>query len=90
MKAEYRSIIGDLSFSVCLPKVYAQNLGLDKGGVCQGHTRRWKDYYRKSPIDMTFQELKAGSIGGKTSEPADRPDSRYNDPVVSRELYRNE
>lgn len=30
-KAEYRSIIGDLSFSVCLPKVYAQNLGLDKG-----------------------------------------------------------
>jgi formylmethanofuran dehydrogenase subunit D len=30
-KAEYRSIIGDLSFSVCLPKKYSQNLGLDKG-----------------------------------------------------------
>jgi hypothetical protein len=31
IKAEYRSIIEDLSFSVCLPKVYAQNLGLAKG-----------------------------------------------------------
>ncbi len=31
IKAEYRSIIGDLSFSVCLPKMYAQNLGLGKG-----------------------------------------------------------
>ncbi len=30
-KAEYRSIIGDLSFSVCLPKAYAQNLQLGKG-----------------------------------------------------------
>jgi hypothetical protein len=30
-KAEYRSIIGDLSFSVCLPKKYSQDLGLEKG-----------------------------------------------------------
>jgi formylmethanofuran dehydrogenase subunit D len=30
-KAEYRSIIGDLSFSVCLPKRYSQDLGLEKG-----------------------------------------------------------
>lgn len=30
-RAEYRSIIGDLTFSVCLPKKYSQNLGLDKG-----------------------------------------------------------
>jgi formylmethanofuran dehydrogenase subunit D len=30
-KAEYRSIIGDISFSVCLPKKYSQNLGLEKG-----------------------------------------------------------
>jgi formylmethanofuran dehydrogenase subunit D len=31
MKAEYRSIIGDLSFSVCLPKKYSQDLDLEKG-----------------------------------------------------------
>lgn len=30
-KAEYRSIIGDVSFSVCLPKQYATGLGLQKG-----------------------------------------------------------
>jgi formylmethanofuran dehydrogenase subunit D len=30
-QAEYRSIIGDLSFSVCLPKKYSQDLGLHKG-----------------------------------------------------------
>jgi hypothetical protein len=30
-KAEYRSIIGDLGFSVCLPKKYSQDLGLEKG-----------------------------------------------------------
>jgi hypothetical protein len=30
-KAEYRRIIGDLSFSVCLPKKYSQNLGFNKG-----------------------------------------------------------
>ena len=30
-KVEYRSIIGDLSFSVCIPKGYTQDLGLHKG-----------------------------------------------------------
>jgi hypothetical protein len=30
-KGVYRSIIGDLSFSVCLPKRYSQNIGLEKG-----------------------------------------------------------
>jgi formylmethanofuran dehydrogenase subunit D len=30
-QAEYRSIIGALSFSVCLPKQYAIDLGLKKG-----------------------------------------------------------
>jgi hypothetical protein len=32
-RAEYSSIIGDLTFSVCLPKKYSQNLGLDKGDL---------------------------------------------------------
>jgi hypothetical protein len=30
-KAEYRSIIGDASFSVCIPKVYTHDLELRKG-----------------------------------------------------------
>jgi AbrB family looped-hinge helix DNA binding protein len=30
-KVEYRSIIGDLSFSVCIPKGYTQDLDLHKG-----------------------------------------------------------
>jgi hypothetical protein len=30
-KAEYRSIIGKDSFSVCLPKRYGQELGLEQG-----------------------------------------------------------
>jgi AbrB family looped-hinge helix DNA binding protein len=30
-KVEYRSVIGDLSFSVCIPKGYTQDLGLHKG-----------------------------------------------------------
>jgi hypothetical protein len=30
-KVEYRSIIGDMSFSVCIPKGYVQDLDLHKG-----------------------------------------------------------
>lgn len=30
-KVEYRSVIGDLSFSVCIPKGYMQDLDLHKG-----------------------------------------------------------
>lgn len=30
-KVEYRSIIGDSSFSVCIPKGYMQDLDLQKG-----------------------------------------------------------
>jgi hypothetical protein len=30
-KVEYRSIIGDQSFSVCIPKGYTLDLGLHKG-----------------------------------------------------------
>lgn len=30
-KVEYRSITEDMSFSVCIPKGYTQDLGLHKG-----------------------------------------------------------
>ena len=30
-KAEYHSIVGDKSFSVCVPKGYMKHLGLAKG-----------------------------------------------------------
>lgn len=30
-KVEYRSIIGDMSFSVCIPKGYVQDMELHKG-----------------------------------------------------------
>jgi AbrB family looped-hinge helix DNA binding protein len=49
VKAEYRSIIGDLSFSVCLPKKYSQDLGLEKG-----------DYVRVTQEDGRIIIEKAG------------------------------
>ena len=48
-RAEYRSIIGDVSFSVCLPKQYAIGLGLQKG-----------DYVRVTQEDSKIIIEKAG------------------------------